>query len=68
MPPRFDLEKCSGCGLCDAICPADAIRLDPGQNKAMLEYPDECWHCGACRQDCPEEAIDIRFPPEMLAI
>ncbi len=70
MPPIVDIEKCSGCGLCDSICMADAIYLKDHEEKEIpyLKYPDECWHCGSCRQDCPEEAISIRFPPDMLSI
>jgi NAD-dependent dihydropyrimidine dehydrogenase PreA subunit len=76
MPPVFDLEKCSGCGTCDSICPADAIYMEElnqdnsGKKKRIpyLKYPDECWHCGSCRQDCPQSAIKIKFPPDMLCI
>jgi len=70
VPPVFNLEKCSGCGLCDAICPADAIYMGGAEdlNRPYLKYPDECWHCGSCRQDCPDEAVEIRFPPDMLSI
>jgi len=72
MPPVFDMTKCTGCGTCDAICPADVIYLAfsdaDGKDMPYLKYPDECWHCGSCRQDCPEGAIAIRFPPDMLSI
>jgi len=70
MPPVFDLEKCSGCGTCESLCPADAIYIrDSGEQKyPYLKYPQECWHCGSCRQDCPEKAITIEFPPDMLSI
>lgn len=70
MPPVFDMEKCSGCGLCDSLCPADAIYLHNEGDRSIpyLKHPDECWHCGSCRQDCPEGAIEIKFPPEMLSI
>ncbi len=70
MPPIFDIKKCSGCGLCDSICMADAIYLKDYEEKEIpfLKYPDECWHCGSCRQDCPEGAISIQFPPDMLSI
>ncbi len=59
-----------GGGLCDSICPADAIYLKTSEETSIpyLRYPEECWHCGSCRQDCPEEAIEIRFPPDMLSI
>jgi adenylylsulfate reductase, subunit B len=70
MPPVFYKEKCSGCGLCDSLCPADAIHLDTEGDRSFpyLRYPEECWHCGSCRQDCPEGAIAIQFPPDMLSI
>ena len=72
MPPVFLMDKCTGCGTCDEICPADAIYMTTAatepQDLPYLKYPEECWHCGACRQDCPEEAIVIRFPPDMLII
>ncbi|MBU2497597.1 MAG: ferredoxin family protein [Proteobacteria bacterium] len=70
MPPVFDMEKCSGCGLCDAICPGDVIYMKDRdkEKEPYLKYPEECWHCGSCRQDCPEGAITIRFPPDMLSI
>jgi len=64
------MDRCSGCGSCDELCPADAIYMEyiENQEKPYLRYPDECWHCGSCRQDCPEDAIEIRFPPDMLCI
>ena len=70
MPPVFDMHKCTGCGLCDSICPADAIYTHTAEDADIpyLKYPEECWHCGSCRQDCPDEAIEIEFPPDMLSI
>jgi len=70
MPPVFDMDKCTGCGLCESLCPADAIYLmiEGDQRTPYLKYPQECWHCGACRQDCPASAITIQFPPDMLCI
>lgn len=71
MPPVFDKDKCAGCGLCEELCPADAIytRVEGGERIVpYVKYPDECWHCGSCRQDCPVKAIEIVFPPEMLVI
>ena len=70
MPPIFNMDKCSSCGLCDSICPADAIYMEKSEETDIpyLKYPEECWHCGSCRQDCPECAIEIKFPPDMLSI
>jgi NADH-quinone oxidoreductase subunit I len=41
------LERCVCCGLCAAVCPADAIYID------MLR----CIFCGYCEEACPEDAI-----------
>ena len=70
MPPISDMHKGTGCGLCDSICPADAIYMQTAEDDDIpyLKYPEECWHCGSCRQDCPDEAIQIEFPPDMLSI
>jgi adenylylsulfate reductase subunit B len=68
MPPVIDLEKCQGCGTCDAHCPLDVILFDETTKVPLVKYPDECWHCGSCRLDCPVEAIAIRFGPEMLCV
>ena len=71
MPPVFNMDKCIGCGLCEELCPADAIfsrEDEEGKLVPYVKYPEECWHCGSCRQDCPQEAIGIVFPPTMLVI
>jgi NAD-dependent dihydropyrimidine dehydrogenase PreA subunit len=60
------MKKCTRCGLCDAICPAevDCMQTSADKKTPYLKYPDECWHCGTCRQDFPDEAIEIQFPPD----
>ncbi len=71
MPPLFDREKCTGCGLCEELCMADAIYSEDdgdGNKIPFVKHPDECWHCGSCRQDCPMGAVTIVFPPSMLII
>ena len=62
MPAVIDVDKCSGCGICDEICPGDLIHMDHETDKAVIRYPDECWYCGSCRVECPEEAITYVFP------
>lgn len=66
MPAVIDIRKCTGCGICDDICPGDIIHMDEKTNKAVVLYPEECWYCASCRADCPEDAISFTFPPDCL--
>ena len=69
---RYDngLEKCIGCSLCAASCPADAIWVEAAENTDEVRFsPGEryaktyeinmlrCIFCGYCEDACPTEAI-----------
>jgi NADH-quinone oxidoreductase subunit I len=58
--------KCVACGLCPQVCPANCIKLVPGEDEQGNRYPlvyeiDEfrCVFCGYCQEVCPEEAIHV---------
>ncbi|MGC8491682.1 MAG: nitroreductase family protein [Syntrophobacteraceae bacterium] len=54
----FDHEKCTGCGECGRICPADSIRIQ--NKKPFMTESAECIACGDCMAICPKEAIRLR--------
>ena len=72
---RFEdtgLEKCVGCSLCAAACPADCIRVvaaenDPDERVSAGERYAEiyeinlarCIFCGYCEVACPFDAITM---------
>ncbi len=78
---RFEdtgLEKCVGCSLCAAACPADCIRVVADENSpenrvsageryaAVYEINlSRCIFCGYCEVACPFDAITMGHDYEM---
>ena len=71
---RFEngLEKCVGCSLCAAACPADCIRVVADENTDEERYSageryariyeinmSRCIFCGYCELACPFDAITL---------
>jgi NADH-quinone oxidoreductase subunit I len=57
-------ERCVGCGLCAAICPANCLTVVPGVDehgirnaKIYLYDMSRCVFCGMCVEVCPELAL-----------
>lgn len=57
-------ERCVGCGLCSAICPANCLTVVPGVDehgirnaKIYLYDMSRCVFCGMCVEVCPELAL-----------
>src|ERR1700730_10272203 len=72
------LEKCVGCSLCAAACPADCIRVvaaentpehrvSPGERYAEVYEINlsRCIFCGYCEVACPFDAITMGHDYEL---
>lgn len=55
--PQPDPEKCTLCGECMHICPAQAIEM--GENRVIITY-DKCIRCYCCIEVCPMAAMAKR--------
>jgi NAD-dependent dihydropyrimidine dehydrogenase PreA subunit/flavodoxin len=51
---KADGEKCSGCGTCVEVCPADNIRVS---SEGSPLWRHECIGCLMCELRCPQGAI-----------
>jgi len=72
------LEKCVGCSLCAAACPADCIRVVAAENTPEERYSageryariyeinmSRCIFCGYCELACPFDAITLGHDYEL---
>lgn len=55
-------EKCTGCGLCSAVCPTNAIKM--GYNGDGFYIPSldnrKCISCGICKKGCIKFEKDLK--------
>jgi len=51
--------ECTGCGICQEVCPCEAIEID---HKKMVAVVNEalCRGCGVCAASCGSGSIDLK--------
>ncbi|MBD3202831.1 4Fe-4S dicluster domain-containing protein [Candidatus Woesearchaeota archaeon] len=60
MPkPIIDYEKCTVSKTCVEVCPMEVFEVK-GEEKVVVEKPEECIGCKACEVQCPEGAITVK--------
>jgi ferredoxin len=53
-------DSCVHCGLCTALCPTKALRIDP-KSRTVLFLHEKCSTCGLCSSLCPVQAMVLEM-------
>jgi len=61
-------DQCSGCGVCEVLCPFQAIEMQPKNDKRVSHVNEAvCKGCGTCGAACPSGAISMHhFTDEQI--
>jgi heterodisulfide reductase subunit A-like polyferredoxin len=60
-PIEVNQDRCSGCGICLALCPYNAPKLVKSNNERVIVIDElGCKRCGVCASACPAGAITIK--------
>ena len=62
-------EDCTGCTLCDWVCPVDCFESvsDPSKGKVfVMAKPSNCVECAACIVQCPTNAVVNLYDVQLI--
>ncbi len=54
----FADESCTGCGICERVCPSRTIQAHQG--KPVWRHDSPCFYCYACFNFCPTQSILVK--------
>ena len=55
LVPRWERpQDCTYCGICQKVCPVDAISIDKDK-KELIYDAQKCVQCGLCNNKCPHQ-------------
>ncbi|MFW6117554.1 MAG: 4Fe-4S binding protein [Thermoproteota archaeon] len=71
---KLNKDLCTGCGICETICPKEAIEMHPGtvDDGRLIKTPtvdfdvDHCILCGECAVLCPLNALTMTVDGEKI--
>jgi 2-oxoglutarate ferredoxin oxidoreductase subunit delta len=61
----IDEDRCKGCSLCVAVCPAHVLRMAEGRFNIKgyppveVANPEACTGCGVCTVICPDVVFTV---------
>jgi Fe-S-cluster-containing hydrogenase component 2 len=61
----YEVEPCTGCNMCDIICPSKAITMVA--HKPVIDHA-LCIGCGRCVDKCPEDIMWMQQRAEPLTV
>jgi dissimilatory sulfite reductase (desulfoviridin) alpha/beta subunit len=53
--PQWNRALCTFCGLCEAVCPPEIVKVDK-EKKDLAFKKEDCVYCGKCVKSCPSGA------------
>ncbi len=64
---EVDPSDCSGCGLCERVCPVEAIATSSRAPRSVPQLDAGlCLGCGLCARACPTSSIVLQSRPQRV--